>query len=193
MPMRLIIESPNARTECYSGMSPQGQATTVLDLSVERQEKSRWCWSAIAVSLARFYGTGDWRQSDLAAQVLAGSGSLPPENETDPLNREALLEDALRLVRCFSHWSSGRPTFERLAMELSLGRPLCVRVGWHKGGGHYAVISACAPETRKIFVNDPLHGISAQLFDNFPAYYLAKRGVWAETIWTRSPGEAATL
>lgn len=191
--MRLLIEPPNAhRAGWLPGPTQRSGQTGLL---LERQERSRWCWAAIAVSLARHFGlTGPagtpWTQRELAARLLSEvppDAAPAPADGDDLLNRELLLEQALRVVGCFSHWSRGRPSPQRLAAELQAGQPVCLRIAWHDGGSHYVAVAGLEPATGEVFVQDPLHGPSVHAYEGFPDRYRNRGGVWAETVWTRGP------
>jgi hypothetical protein len=99
----------------------------------------------------------------------------------------AMLDEALRIVGCYSHWSPGRPTFERIRAEIDASRPLCLRVAWYRGGSHYVVVTGYSTDTREIYLEDSLHGPSVQAFDPFPGTYRMTGGVWRETFWTCTP------
>ncbi|MEM9556465.1 MAG: papain-like cysteine protease family protein [Acidobacteriota bacterium] len=182
--MLLRVEPPGASSECYSRrICCDLPPSRTLDLVVERQQRSQWCWAAIGASLARFYRTGSWSQREIASEVF-GVGSCEPKS-ADSWDRCATLDDVLRRVGCFSHWSPGRPTFERVQSEIAAGRPLCLGLAWSDGGNHYVVVRGAFAARRELSVDDPLHGPSIQHYDSFPMGYRGG-GVWRETYWTVS-------
>lgn len=153
---------------------------------MEPQELSRWCWAAIAVSMARFYNTGRWRQSDVAGRVLGYdcSGYRENPNLQQQCNQNRTLDEALQVTECFSHWSPGKPAFERIMAELDSGRPLCIRIEWFKGSAHYVVIFGYHGIRRELHIADSRYGVSQHSFDRFPLGYQTGGGVWTENFWT---------
>lgn len=190
--MKLRIEPLEAKSESYSG-AVQVPARVgnigVLDLSVSRQELPKWCWAAIAGSMGRYYGTGLWPQHEVARAVLGCDCSRFREDEElrARCDAYAMLDDALRLTGCYSHWSPGRPTFERLRAEIVAGRPACLQIDWYRGGAHYVVLTGYYDDTGEVYIQDPLHGPSVQDFASYPRHYCGIGGVWAGTFWTCPP------
>jgi hypothetical protein len=176
--MRLRIEPPGATRASYGRAARPGddaRGARILDLIVERQLRDKWCWAAVAAALGRYYGTRTLAQRDAAAALLGVDG--------DDGNRYAMLDDALRLAGCFSHWSPGRPTYERICDEIDAGRPVCVRIQWRDGGSHYVVLTGHDRRTGELYVQDPQHGPSIHPFEAFPRQYRIG-AVWTETYWT---------
>ncbi|HST58109.1 MAG TPA: papain-like cysteine protease family protein [Longimicrobium sp.] len=165
-----------------------------MALELEIQELGRWCWAAISASLGRFYGTRAWRQHEAAAAVLGFDCSGHREDAAlrARCDVNARLDDALALAGCHSHWSAGRPTFERVVSEIGASRPVCVQLEWRHGGSHYVVLSGYHADTREVHVLDPLHGPSVQPFDGFPSGYRGTGGAWRATFWTAPPRAAST-
>jgi hypothetical protein len=158
----------------------------MLDFVMQHQELSKWCWAAISVSMGRYYGTRYCQQHEVASALLGFDCShFQEEPEVAArCNEYAMLDEALQLVGCYSHWSPGRPTFERIQAEIDAGRPICLRVEWYRGGSHYVVLVGYYAGTREIYIEDALHGPSIQAFDKFPNNYRMSGGVWRETFWT---------
>src|ERR1700685_859390 len=186
--MKLRIDPPAARTEGYSGvMRTPDLAKCVLNFVMQPQQFSNWCWAAIAASLVNFYGIGRAKQEEIAASVVGFGRDASGEPIRGGSNVPAMLDEALRASGCYSHWSPGGPTFERIAREIEAGRPLCVSIEWRTGGGHYVVISGHHSESRELHVEDPKHGRSVQRFDDFPNRYQGCGAIWRGVFWTCSP------
>jgi hypothetical protein len=193
--MRLVIDGEDAQASCVGavfGVPAERAGLVRLEVPAERQLLEKWCWAAIASALGRYYGTSQASQSALASQVLGkdctGFASDPSVREAaDAVSR---LDRALRAVDCYSHWSPGKPLFERVQFEINHGRPLAARIGWHAGAGHYVLVHGYRSEGRKLLVADPLHGAGEYTYADFPAAYL-HRGAWTETFWTAPPGTAS--
>lgn len=190
--MQLRIEPSNTGQASGSGTYRRRKPSVnawVLDLLMQRQSLPKWCWAAIAASLARYYQSGPYDQHELASALLGIDCThyqepLPVAAQCD---NEALLHEALTLVGCYSHWSPGRPSFEHIQTELESGRPVCVRIEWHAGGSHYIALIGYYADTGEVYVEDPLHGPSIHPFHAFPDSYRISGGVWRETYWTRPP------
>lgn len=159
----------------------------IIDINVQRQEKEHWCWAALAASLAEYYGTSHWSQQQIAQQVAEQDAQQPPLRNTvtyENTNVSTTLDKALRVCACMSHWSPGKPSFARIQYEVNLGRPLCMRIQWHAGDAHYAMLHGYSAATQQLLIKDTLHGPARIAYADFPRAYRECGGVWTETYWT---------
>jgi hypothetical protein len=158
-----------------------------LEIKLEQQLKSRWCWGALACAIAGYYETMNVQQAQLAGELIKDSDTgheIYALEDRQEKNVNFKLDVVLKYVGCFSHWSAGKPNFDRLKFEINQGRPLCVRLEWFKGGAHYIMIKGYDWEKGTVLIDDPLHGLDRMPFENFPEKYRVSGAVWTETYWT---------
>lgn len=163
-----------------------------LPITVGKQLRSRWCWAAIASALATWYKTGRIDQVQLADSLLkdpVAAKDVYTEEDLLERNINFKLDVALQYVNCFSHWTPGKPIFERIQFEINQGRPLGVRLEWFKGGAHYILVNGYNDRDRSIMIEDPLHGPVVQEFNRFPNKYQGSGAVWTETFYTNKPNK----
>ena len=187
--MKLRIEHESAirfcfKDDCETLVRPSGE--TVLKLDIQPQAFENWCWAAISADIGRYFNTGNWDQERVAKEILDLNG-LESDDAGRILDREANLDKGLALVGCYSHWSPGRPSFDRISYEINMLRPVCVRIEWFHGGAHYIVIKGVTPETKTLHISDPKYGAAVMMYSAFPGRYQAFGGVWTETFWTKPP------
>ncbi|HKF49967.1 MAG TPA: papain-like cysteine protease family protein [Terracidiphilus sp.] len=189
--MRLTIESEFAPSSSVGARftGPEFVNGAVrLDVCLEKQHRRNWCWAAIASALGRYYGTSGASQDEIASRALASDSSRGDERaEVDEANVEFRLDRALQAAGCFSHWSAGKPVFERIRFEINMGRPLGARIEWHHGGAHYVVIHGYRDEGELVLVGDSQHGPGEYALSRFPSLY-REGGAWTETFWTSRGG-----
>ena len=157
-----------------------------IDLEVPRQQLERWCWAAIACGIGKYYEKGSWTQAQIASKVLGIDCERFEQDETIKQEADTVtrLDKALKVAGCYSHWSPGKPQFDRVKFEINQGRPLAARIEWFTGSAHYAVIHGYDESSASVLVADPMHGSSEHPLEHFPARYLLG-GAWTETFWTR--------
>lgn len=186
--MIIRIETENANHASFlRSLSPRiksNEDTFILNLNLKFQKKDKWCWASIAEAIGNFYGTGHWEQYQIVKQVFDVPDSENLDDPSDKYNCDTTLDKALSHVNCFSHWSLGKPSFERIVFEISMGKPVSVRVEWLKGGAHYVLIKGFKVPTRELYLDDSLFGPSVAKYDYFPAKYQKSGGVWTDTFWT---------
>ncbi len=182
--MLLRVEPPQAAASTATdGLGPG----RVLGAVVERQRAERWCWAAVAAGVAAYYGA-ECSQEDVARALGRGGGPSDDNPSGGEASGGARLDEALSAVGCFSHWSPGRPAWDRLVAELVEGRPVGVQIRWRGGGSHFVLL--CGAWDGLVHVADPATGAAALRFPDFPRAY-RDGGVWDGTFWTRPPEPCA--
>ncbi len=190
----LRVEPSGAVAECYnvsktvSGVVPKSWH---LNFRLNRQLHSNWCWASIGEACSKQFGKFAYSQRELAAHFFSKKYPSLSEIELE-LDEEASLDEILRLTGCFSHWSPGRPSFERIQSEIVSNRPVFLSLEWNRSGIHYLCIIGFDAERREIFLDDPSFGPSCQDFDSFPKDYRSAGGVWCCTFWV-SPSVTTSL
>jgi len=190
--MRLVIDSEAARSSCVGGRfgaPPKFDGGVRLSVDAQEQLFGNWCWAAIASMLGRYYRTSDASQVEIASRLLhVDCARLESDaNLQRSADAEMRLDTALAIVGCFSHWSAGKPLFDRVRFEINLGRPLAARIEWHAGAAHYVLVHGYRIDGKRIIVADPLHGAGEFALSDFPSNYRLG-GAWTETFWT-NPSE----
>ncbi|TCP80409.1 papain like cysteine protease AvrRpt2 [Rhizobium sp. PP-CC-2G-626] len=111
-----------------------------IRFSIEKQQQTNWCWAAVSVSVARFFDpSSSVRQCDVVTEAL-GTDACSATACMSSLNKTWYLDRALALVFCFQQMvnTSVAPGVVRGIINKRL--PLCIRIGWQGGGGHFMVI-----------------------------------------------------
>lgn len=187
--MKLRIENDSAKFACFPltifNKPNINQDQVTLNFKLEPQKLANWCWAALAVSAAKYYGTGKWEQHQIASAVL-GTDCSNYEKDVELKNKCNVctkLDKPLEYVKCFSHWSVGKPNLARIQYEINHGNPICVRIEWFTGGAHYLLINGYNLVNDQIHLLDSLHGTSIHPFQDFPENYTIAGGVWTETFW----------
>jgi hypothetical protein len=134
-----------------------------LAIIMQQQAKMNWCWTAVAVSVADFFGNPDkLTQCELASLQLnqPGSGCC---DDPDNCNRVSHLETSLTLVRHRrpgpNNPQRGIPLQTVIKQEIDSGRPIGVRIGWDDSldQGHFVLVTGYDDTGSKflVMINDP--------------------------------------
>jgi hypothetical protein len=166
--------------------TPVGGATKGFKLTVEHQEQTKWCWAAVSSSVARFYegDSSDWTQCKIASTVTGADCCASPDSAK--CNVEADLGDALEAVHHFHSPSINQPIpMDSVISEINNDRPVCVRIVWPAGNGHYVIIVGyCSPQTLQI--EDPSgSSIESLDYEQLAKNYQLNGGQWTDTYPTR--------
>ena len=185
--MKIIIENENSQSSNLGDKKVSAPAAEYIipQSNLIRQHLPRWCWVAIAQGLRAYYYQEATMQCQIASMILGFDCSAYPYDTlvNEQCNINYKLDKALETVGCYSHWSPGKPFFERVQYEINMGRPVCIRINWFKGDAHYVMINGYNADTREVYIQDPLHGEDQIKYSDFPSKYRLG-GVWTETYWT---------
>ena len=188
--MKIFIDPSDAKTSNFGTFYQPPIIDNTgcrLPVAVGQQLRSRWCWAAIASALATYYQTMFITQVQIVDCLLSdfdGGNDLYSNEDLLERNVNFKLDVALKFVNCFSHWTIGKPAFERIQFEINQGRPLGVRLEWFKGGAHYILVNGYNDQDGSIMIEDPLHGPHVQDFNLFPGNYRESGAVWTESFFT---------
>jgi hypothetical protein len=160
-----------------------------LPFNMETQEQSEWCWSAVAVSVSRFY-----QPSSTITQC--GLANLELNTDVccaDPsiCNQQNTLETSLSQVGHFNDMVFAPLTFDETDTEIDSQRPVGCRIGWFLGGGHFVIIHGIATQSsgglikQWVAVADPKFGPADYLIDNFTNAYRQGEGEWTHSYLTQ--------
>jgi hypothetical protein len=158
----------------------------VLELSMQSQQQTEWCWSATSVSVSHFYDSGStWTQCLLVNNAL-GQTTCCNTGGTSQCNQPWYIDRALQIVKNFvSSGSAVTPT--DVDSQVNNGRPLEVGIAWSGGGGHAVVIDGYqgTGTGELLSIRDPAYGDSWVSYSTFKSSYQGS-GSWDQTCYTQS-------
>jgi hypothetical protein len=153
-----------------------------IAFSMQHQKADNWCWCAVSVSVDVFFNPAStWTQCLMASTALGLPGCC---DNPGPCDQQGYLEDALTIVhRLAGPVTVGPVPFADVQAQIGSGKPVCVRIGWFQGGGHFVSLSGWqTPDgTQKVSVEDPFYGSSDMTYDDFCNAYHNGEGAWTHT------------
>lgn len=166
----------------YAGEDP---VDVVLRFPIQAQQQSQWCWAGVAASVSRYYvPSTTWTQCLIANQQW-GRTDCCGAGATGACNNPSVLGTALTTVGHFDRQTSAQESLQTLENELVAGRPLCIRVGWSGGGGHFVVASG-VEDDGFVWVSDPGGGTTALVdYDTLRTNYRGS-GTWTHSYFTEA-------
>lgn len=185
--LKIIIEHEDAKSSnIKGGRILPNNTQAILNIVFEKQLTENWCWAAISKMVYQYYYNKDISQELIVANLFnVDVKSLKTKGKViKKYNKEMVLNQTLEDLCCFSHWSLGKPTFERLQHEINQGKPLCCRIEWYSGNAHYVLIHGYDIESKSLYITDSQEGKSLVHYNEFPKNYKNKGGAWTETFWT---------
>lgn len=155
----------------------------------QTQLQFNWCWAAVAASTSGFYDPAStWTQCDLVNEEQ-GLVDCCLNGASAACDVPWYLHLALtRTGNLRARWGSFA-TEQEIRDEIDAARPLCVRIGWSGGTGHFVVIAGYDVDivTGELIltVHDPFSGLNTLSYDELRLSYL-NDGTWSHSYFTEA-------
>ena len=154
-----------------------------LGFTMQHQEQTQWCWSATSVSVNLYYHPTSGRTQCAVVNSHLGQTTCCTNGSTAQCNQPAVLSDVLTLVGNLNAVTSTKESLAKVKGEIDACRPVCLRIGWNGGGGHFVAIYGHS--SNNIDIGDPWYGNSVQDYTAMPGSYHGG-GSWTHTYTTKS-------
>ncbi|PCG83970.1 hypothetical protein CIB93_21990 [Streptomyces sp. WZ.A104] len=123
-----------------------------LNITMQAQQKSNWCWAAGGNTIAAWFGR------DYSQNQFCNASFRRNQNTTCP-NSQATLGN----VQTGLSWTGVRPgsyvtgwlRYSTVRTEISAQRPIETRIQWSSGGGHMHVIYGYDDANSWVYWGDP--------------------------------------
>jgi Papain-like cysteine protease AvrRpt2 len=177
--------SAEARAPAEAAVGGRRPLSGKLAFSIQRQLQTQWCWAAVSTSVSLYFNrSSTWTQCTVANKNLRRSDCCgSPSN----CNTPSVLDVPLKITGKFRTMLERRLTLNEVQGEISGNSPVCARIAWRGGGGHFVVVAgwlvAADPESQYLYISDPIYLDSRVALDEFPSGYQGG-GDWTHTYLT---------
>jgi len=173
------------RLRFVAGYAGEDPVDVVLRFPIQAQQQSQWCWAGVSASVSRYYvPASTWTQCRIANQQW-GRTDCCGAGASGACNNPSVLGTALTTVGHFDRQTSAQESLQTVENELVAGRPLCIRVGWSGGGGHFIVASGLEDDGF-LWISDPGGGTTALVaYDTVRTNYRGS-GTWTHSYFTEA-------
>ena len=168
------------KLKSLAGGAPCGNP---LRFTMQQQQQTQWCWAAVSVSVNLFYHPASGQTQCAVANVAMGQTTCCQDGSTAQCNQPWFLDQALQIVANLNEWTSRKATLTKVKNQINNCRPLCLRIGWNGGGGHFVTVYGYAAQ--RINIADPWYGSSVVGYGSFPSAYQGG-GTWTDSYTTRA-------
>ncbi|MYY06320.1 MULTISPECIES: papain-like cysteine protease family protein [unclassified Streptomyces] len=127
-------------------------ATRRLNITMQAQQKTNWCWAASGNTIATWYGRNYSQNEFCNAAFGRAQGYECP-------NSQAALDNVQNAL----YWAginpgsyvSGWLRYPTVQAEIAAGRPVETRIQWSSGGGHMHVLYGYDDANSLVYWGDP--------------------------------------
>jgi hypothetical protein len=159
-----------------------------IPFTMQHQQQDQWCWAAVSVSVSHYYTPwSTWTQCGMVNAEL-GQTTCCTNGSSPACNQPNVLDAPLRRAGVLDHMTSTDAGIGDISAEIGAGRPVCWRIGWSGGGGHFAVIEGyrLLPDAW-VAVDDPWYGASDLPLTTLTTGGYQGTGDWTHTYFTKRP------
>ena len=175
------------------GFAPQSNR---LDIQMEVQNHTQWCWAAVSVSVAAFLDhSSAWTQCSLATQVKQVDCC---EGYTDDCDRGEVLSKPLEVVGVYDGFRSTPLPYVQVKQTIEQSLPVCCFIDWHRRLRAWDTSWLSAVGWREtsgtvyLDVFDPSDGSASQIvYNQFVQEGYRTRGSWTDSYLVKRPGPIA--
>ncbi|HEU4717169.1 MAG TPA: C39 family peptidase [Bacteroidia bacterium] len=146
------------------------------------QEQTEWCWVAVTAAVNGFYGR-TLQQCDIANNCLDQS-TCCVDGSSAACNTPWYLNRSLSDYNSLNAMTAGKMEFASVQSEIDNSNPVCLRIGWNGGGGHFVAVYGYNSTDEYITIGDPWFGVNVRDYNTFPTQYHAG-GTWTTTYTTK--------
>ncbi|GLW00782.1 papain-like cysteine protease family protein [Streptomyces lavendulae] len=146
--------APAAATATATAPDTPGAALAYkrLDITMQAQQKTNWCWAASGNTVATWFGRSYSQNQFCNAAFNRQQGTECPNNQATLGN----VQTALRWAGINSgSYVTGWLQYSTVQTEINNDRPVETRIQWSNGGGHMHVIYGYDTASSWVYWGDP--------------------------------------
>lgn len=148
-----LVAAPAATaTATAAPDDPSVLAAKRLNITMQAQQKTNWCWAAGGNTIATFYGKNYSQNQFCNAAFGRSQNTECPNNQATLGNVQNGLEWAGINPGSYVNGWLRYPTVQA---EINAGRPVETRILWSNGGGHMHVLYGYDDASSWVYWGDP--------------------------------------
>ncbi|GCE00572.1 papain-like cysteine protease family protein [Embleya hyalina] len=144
--------APASASVATDAAAPVALGAKRLNITMQAQQKSNWCWAGAGNTIATWYGRG-YSQNQFCNAAFGRSQNTECPNSQANLGN---VQNALRWAGVNSgSYVNGWLQYSTVQSEINADRPIETRIQWSSGGGHMHVIYGYDTAQSWVYWGDP--------------------------------------
>ncbi|MCX4678057.1 hypothetical protein OG413_22535 [Streptomyces sp. NBC_01433] len=141
-----------AQTPAVTSDSSAVAATQRLNITMQAQQKTNWCWAGAGNTIATWFGRNYSQNQFCNAAFNRAQGYECPNSQATLGN----VQDGLSWAGVNpGSYVTGYLRYATVQGEISAGRPVETRIQWSSGGGHMHVLYGYDDASSWVYWGDP--------------------------------------
>jgi hypothetical protein len=155
-------------------------APTRLDISMQAQEQTNWCWAGSGNTIASFYGKSYSQNQFCNAAFNRQQDTSCPNDQATLAN----VQNAFDWMGINSgSYVSGYLNYNTVQSEINAERPIETRIQWASGGGHMHVIYGYDASQDWVYWGDPWGSNNRYNWGDFGNYVNGSEFSWTHSLY----------
>ncbi|MFI1073481.1 papain-like cysteine protease family protein [Streptomyces puniciscabiei] len=159
---------------------PAVPAAKRLDITMQAQQNSNWCWAASGNTIASWFGRHYTQTQFCDAAFNRPQGSTCG-------NWQAALDDVQNALDWMGinpgTYVSGYLRYSTVQNEINAGRPIETRIQWSSGGGHMHVLYGYDTSDNQVYWGDPWPSNYRYNWADYDYYVSNNSFTWTHSLY----------
>ncbi|MEU9117607.1 papain-like cysteine protease family protein [Streptomyces sp. NPDC048483] len=169
-----------ATPPAHAAATRKAAAANRLDISMQAQEKTNWCWAGSGNTIAAWYGKNYSQNQFCNAAFGRQQNTACPNNQATLGN----VQNAFDWMGINSgSYVSGYLRYSTVQSEINANRPVETRIQWSSGGGHMHVIHGFDTAENWVYWGDPWASNSRYNWGDFDYYVNGSSFSWTHSLY----------
>ncbi|MFE5742251.1 papain-like cysteine protease family protein [Streptomyces celluloflavus] len=160
--------------------APALRAANRLNISMQAQEKTNWCWAGSGNTIAAWYGRNYSQNQFCNAAFNRQQNTACPNNQATLGN----VQNAFRWMGINSgSYVTGYLRYSTVQSEINANRPVETRIEWSSGGGHMHVLYGFDTSRNWVYWGDPWATNNRYNWGDFDYYVNGSSFSWTHSLY----------
>ncbi|MEU8034550.1 papain-like cysteine protease family protein [Streptomyces sp. NPDC049099] len=164
----------------YTSTRTAVPAAKRLDITMQAQQNSNWCWAASGNTIASWFGRAYTQNQFCDAAFNRPQGSACG-------NWQAALDDVQNALDWMGinpgTYVRGYLRYSTVQNEISANRPIETRIEWSSGGGHMHVLYGYDTSGTQVYWGDPWPSNYRYNWGNYDYYVSNNSFTWTHSLY----------
>ncbi|MFJ4806981.1 papain-like cysteine protease family protein [Streptomyces murinus] len=180
LPTASAHAAPHPVQQAASQVAARPDAAKRLNIVMQAQQNSNWCWAASGNTIASWFGR-DYHQNQFCNAAFGRSQGSVCDNWQATLGN---VKTALNWMGINSgKYVQGHLRYATVQKEIDAGRPVETRVAWSSGGGHMHVLYGYDASTSQVYWGDPWPSNSRYNWADYNYYMSNSSFTWTHSLY----------
>ncbi|MFI9049875.1 papain-like cysteine protease family protein [Streptomyces sp. NPDC053427] len=169
-----------ATPPAHAATTRKAAAANRLDIAMQAQEKTNWCWAGSGNTIAAWYGRNYSQNQFCNAAFGRQQNTACPNNQATLGN----VQNAFDWMGINSgSYVTGYLRYSTVQSEINANRPIETRIEWSSGGGHMHVVYGFDTADNWVYWGDPWASNSRYNWGDYDYYVNGSSFSWTHSLY----------